>query len=593
MSIAGQRQCTECQKGTYASAPSASACATCAQGQFTDKTGAKTCTACGVHQFTDKISPCTYCPAGKWFDSYSSETVADCLKCSRAPACPIGTFQGAGAAPCTCTSCAAGKYGDAENLVGECKKCGTGRFQSKTAQWSCDHCDAGSANGETAATDVSACTACEFGRFAALGSAMCSVCPDKIVACPVGKFRNTHDIGCACTSCSAGKFTDSNTATSCSKCVAGRYSQHAGQRACSTCVRGKFAAEAGAVYCASCNAGTYAANVASTTCTMCEAGQYQGKKGQAQCSACKCGEYSAVGSKMCKECDGSGSSFATCTMQCIAAGRVNFQTAADALVNAFQTYIAPSLTGYSAPMVLGQVDKCKSILTEGSIKADVINKDADEQKKAAAATLQALAAANVQELARAKAETERVTTLQNEAALKAILDANTATTVQLRARLAKERTDAVQAERSEAQAKAAAALAVATLAAAAAKAASLASVEASLAARTGIPDGQVPLDIDGNGVVNVQDAVTLFVAQTMAEFGAGAMITQYRALHPQNHAPATRTVADVLKTVHTAIHPVHKDIVALAFAAEPAAEPAAAAVSGAPVEVAVAAAAAV
>ena len=74
-------------------------------------------------------------------------------------------------------------------------------------------------------------------------------------------------------------------------------------------------------------------------------------------------------------------------------------------------------------------------------------------------------------------------------------------------------------------------------------------------------------DIDKNGEVNVQDAVTLFVAQTMAGFGAEDMLKNYRRLHKQTHKEAKRDVADVLKMVQTAITPVHVNIVAKALAA--------------------------
>merc|ERR1719261_1530010 len=63
--------------------------------------------------------------------------------------------------------------------------------------------------------------------------------------------------------------------------------------------------------------------------------------------------------------------------------------------------------------------------------------------------------------------------------------------------------------------------------------------------------GSVPLDIDGNAVVDQRDAITLFVALTLRGFGARELLESYRAAHP--HAPAPVTSVDaILATVLTA-----------------------------------------
>jgi len=401
----------------------------------------------------------------------------------------------------------------------------------------------------------------------ALGSAICSVCPNKISACPAGTFRSTNDISCACTACPEGKFTDHNLATSCEDCTPGRFSASAGLTACSTCMHGKFTAHIGAVYCVSCDAGSYSAKAASTTCEMCEAGQYQMHTGMPHCNPCECGEYSEVGSTTCKKCDGSGSSFATCTAQCIAAGRKNFKAMTDALVDGFNTYVAPAIEGYTAAMLLKQVDECNHVLVEGAANAEIIKEDVAMQAEAAAKTLQDAKNANALNLESAKAAATSKHIQENEDKLNELTNDNQIATVQLVARLYKEKDEAVRAMEETTREKGVKAMALATQTAVNAKKASLASAKDSLDARTGIPDGQIPLDIDKNGEVNVQDAVTLFVAQTMAGFGAEDMLKNYRRLHKQTHKEAKRDVADVLKMVQTAITPVHVNIVAKALAA--------------------------
>jgi len=66
------------------------------------------------------------------------------------------------------------------------------------------------------------------------------------------------------------------------------------------------------------------------------------------------------------------------------------------------------------------------------------------------------------------------------------------------------------------------------------------------------PIGLVPIDIDGNGVQDTTDAVTLFIAQTMQGYGAGMLLQQYWKEHP--HETAKRaSLAHILQSVDKAV----------------------------------------
>jgi hypothetical protein len=58
-------------------------------------------------------------------------------------------------------------------------------------------------------------------------------------------------------------------------------------------------------------------------------------------------------------------------------------------------------------------------------------------------------------------------------------------------------------------------------------------------------EGYVRLDIDGNGVVDSADSVSLFVATAMRSFGAADVLDKFRTNHPVQPAP-TRTVDQIM-----------------------------------------------
>ena len=76
-----------------------------------------------------------------------------------------------------CSVCTSGKYDHDTNPATECLSCGPGHFAG-AGQTYCDSCPAGRANNQVASQDASACTQCEAGTDASVGSAACRVCAE-------------------------------------------------------------------------------------------------------------------------------------------------------------------------------------------------------------------------------------------------------------------------------------------------------------------------------------------------------------------------------------------------------------------------------
>jgi hypothetical protein len=72
------------------------------------------------------------------------------------------------------------------------------------------------------------------------------------------------------------------------------------------------------------------------------------------------------------------------------------------------------------------------------------------------------------------------------------------------------------------------------------------------AAPVAAPLGLVPIDIDGNGVQDTTDAVTLFIAQTMQGYGASMLIQKYWGEHPQKKGKKTG-LTQILSIVERAV----------------------------------------
>jgi len=67
-----------------------------------------------------------------------------------------------------------------------------------------------------------------------------------------------------------------------------------------------------------------------------------------------------------------------------------------------------------------------------------------------------------------------------------------------------------------------------------------------------VPPGLVNVDIDRNGVVNTQDAVTLFVAETMQGYGATKLIDNFWKLHGDQALAPKVEISTILWEVRTA-----------------------------------------
>ena len=124
--------------------------------------------------------------------------------------------------------------------------------------------------------------------------------------CSVGYYRHKDAWGVPrCSSCPAGKFSDTTTATQCTTCAPGRYQLKAGQNLCDNnpCLAGEYMSKNGE--CALCKPGTYSGAKA-LSCELCPHGFYNDKVGAkiGDCieSACPKGTYQRVNPARCVAC---------------------------------------------------------------------------------------------------------------------------------------------------------------------------------------------------------------------------------------------------------------------------------------------------
>ena len=312
----GTRSCKNCGVGRFGkdgvSSASDAHCEACAEGQFQDAEGqtackvwSKKCTGneeTQASRYEDRVCEFAACPYGTWFAGKPTQA-GDCAACAVGGAeCAVGYYQDGSTSACVCKQCPAGHFADTTKTAGLCQKCAAGRHQQAEGKTTCDFCSAGRSSATEGAASASACAACVFGSFAAMGSKLCSTCPENKPGCPTGKFRSTLNIACECTECKAGQHSASITATVCDNCAKGQYAS-GGTENCSDCAVGKKASAAGKSMCDSCQRGTYAAARKSEVCTPCESGKFQSVSGRTECTACPGGKYtSAEGRSFCQTC---------------------------------------------------------------------------------------------------------------------------------------------------------------------------------------------------------------------------------------------------------------------------------------------------
>ena len=110
----------------------------------------------------------------------------------------------------SCTTCSIGKY----SIMGsQCKECGKGYYNDKTAATSCTTCSPGSYSDFTGAIK---CSVCDVGRYAGAGGY------SSCIRCPAGTSQSWRQ------------------SSSCSKCQRGTYSRHNGQTSCESCTTGRY-----------------------------------------------------------------------------------------------------------------------------------------------------------------------------------------------------------------------------------------------------------------------------------------------------------------------------------------------------------------
>ena len=201
--------CDACAEGTFAGTDGMPACEQCDAGSYQNHPGGSSCTVCGPGFLsTEDRLACRPCPAG----TYESSRV--CLPCgpfqistpgqSACGLCPSGTgFTQEG----TCSPC---PHGQSHNSTGLCAPCPENTFYLAPA--GCLPCPLRTHNPDP--EHQSTCSPCPPGTSG-----------DTCTACAPGTYSTGYSLS-ACTACEGGKYTQSPGAVSssaCVNCVAGTY----------------------------------------------------------------------------------------------------------------------------------------------------------------------------------------------------------------------------------------------------------------------------------------------------------------------------------------------------------------------------------
>ena len=367
-------ECTPCAAGTYSShgTTAEEACLPCGTGQYQDEVGQAVCKTCPVGQHVSSTSgtgetsehaacdPCSHgtfqdqpgrhdckaayeCAQGTRVDvEHTSTTNRECAVCLEGrfsntsnvlncTACPVGQYQ-PDQKKVACVACAAGKFGNGTDTTtsAHCVACPAGQYQdSDTGHATCiasPECnDDYFETAELTPTSNRQCAAksdCDTGTFCPISSDRCSG-QEGCVACPVGRFSDDRGAVEQCRACQTGRFQDEPGQASCPYCPAGtangaRGSTTAG--ACAPCQFGRFAS-LGAPLCSTCPdnaqyppncpAGTYRSTTdMSCQCKACPGGRFNPQPatttdGRIDCDACPAGQYAsdtASPSPACTQC---------------------------------------------------------------------------------------------------------------------------------------------------------------------------------------------------------------------------------------------------------------------------------------------------
>jgi hypothetical protein len=559
------------------------------------------------------VDPLATCAVGYFTTEAYATNCTPCTNAAATTACPVGQYQTHDASgACNCAKCPPGTHAMTMGAVGRCTPCPTGTHQAAAGTTSCDYCPAGTASNAIAATSAGVCTPCGYGFFSSQGAPVCSTCPGNHDAtgatCPAGTYRKNTQIDCACTNCPAGTQNPSGATsatsgrTSCDKCPTNTFAADVGPNVdCKACAAGKHAPELGAAYCRACSVGT-AFEDDTKMCKPCSPGHFQNVAGQTACKKCPCGKAQAAsGATHCNQCShGTGTATAgsdTCTAgvtSCAGAATVPTLPTLNLLSIDAAKDLTPATAHASIDdlIIFGQNAQQVTKALEDKAAAD---KAASEQeladaKKAKDAELADANKAAEQQLAAAKEAKDAVIDaerlrhvaeirnsnatsaqckldLENAINVTAVLDhsANALNTT-----VARLETDLAVVEAAKVTLEQAAGTCEQATKALEDKAAAadqkLAACESKTVPPTVAPqsaagtpltdssaahEGYVCLDIDGNHVVDINDAISLFVATTMRSFGAGTMLDNYRSKHPAQHVP-TRTVDQIMALTNEA-----------------------------------------
>ncbi|CAN9502123.1 unnamed protein product [Ophioblennius macclurei] len=128
--LAGQLQCLPCNRGFYTNFTGSPLCRSCFPGTFNNDTGRDSCTSCSAGFFSSHQSAtsCTPCALGTFCNSSG---------CSQCQTCPVGR-EALQTAAKDCTPCRPGMHKAAHQAM--CQICGSGFFQIRWGQESCDLC---------------------------------------------------------------------------------------------------------------------------------------------------------------------------------------------------------------------------------------------------------------------------------------------------------------------------------------------------------------------------------------------------------------------------------------------------------------------
>lgn len=379
-----QMSCKNCPVDKYRNTASPDnaesiACTQCPSGKYQNQEGQTECKGvqnCALGLYWSGTE-CKKCPAGKFINASLAGTDM-CFGNS----CPPGKFGQSGATaltPCTdcavgryqhlaardeCIECDSGKYRTLDDASSPetvaCASCGSGRFQPLTGQMTCTACGVGKSRSSSAADQPEniACSTCDSGKYQdqesqlsckpwapcpagkfthSVGTASvntnCTVCPtgtyqansgvDACVSCAAGKYRNTNAASSpedtACTTCSDSSYQPEIGNTSCIECAGGKYRNLAyassspenlacalecgpgtrtvisgSQRTCVQCDQGQFQASSGMSSCTQCTTGKYSEELGASSCKRCALGTYADQGGQPTCKKCPIGQMAKI-----------------------------------------------------------------------------------------------------------------------------------------------------------------------------------------------------------------------------------------------------------------------------------------------------------